>query len=380
MFYVLLINLLLINFCDANNPILIASPYPFNTSQTSHIECFTNDQSILLSLTITPTMLDTNNTIPSLQSTKDNIVKNGSVVLTIPPPFNYSQLYPKIECRSKYHHGVQKISQLDVLSAAEIPGKEFLSMNGKTKEMITINCLAYGTNVCMYEGNNQIIFFIHVLSVIHWDFTKDISKNIFGPLPIGIRIHRRFTLNDTLIIDHVSYSDHQGYYRCYATNKLIGITYEDKSMIHLKVTKNTIWIPIVIVCVVIGLCILLLIFCSKYCQKRRKNQLEVNKIPGEDEEMIKKIISNRESTEFSSHHNKQKSSEQIIKNVEELKLQQQQNLHTRSHSENSSKSQISLLNPVSISKTSPQFVLGNPFLDANVQPFISAKQYIDKLQ
>jgi hypothetical protein len=125
--------------------------------------------------------------------------------------------------------------------------------------------------------------------------------------------------------------------------------------------------------------ILLLIFCSKYCQRRRKNQLEVNKIPGEDEEMIKKIISNRESTKFLSYYNKQKPSEQIIKNVEELKLQQQ-NLHTRSHSENSSKSQISLLNPLSTLKTSPQFVLGNPFLDANVQPFISAKQYIDKLQ
>jgi hypothetical protein len=209
---------------------------------------------------------------------------------------------------------------------------------------------------------NEMIksFFPEILLVIHWDFSKDISKNPFGPLPIGIRIDHRFIPNDTLTIDHVSYSDHHGYYRCYAKNKLIGMTYEDKSIIYLKVKKKIIWIPIAIVCIVIGLCILMLILCSRYCQMKRKNQLDVKQIPQEDEQ----IMSNKESSEFSSDYNKQK----------------QDNLHTRSHSENSIKSQISFLHPLSISKNSPQFILGNPFLDSNVQPFISVKSYIDKLK
>jgi hypothetical protein len=96
-------------------------------------------------------MLDIDKHIPSLQYTKDNIIKNESIVLTIPSPFNYSQLQSNIECRSKYHHGQQKTSQLQVLSVAEISQKEFLSMNANTKQMVTINCLTYGTNVCMYE-------------------------------------------------------------------------------------------------------------------------------------------------------------------------------------------------------------------------------------
>ena len=78
-------------------------------SETSRIECFSNDQGIILSLTIIATMLDIDKTNPSLQYSKDNISKNESIILIIPAPFNYSKLHSKIECRSKYHHGEQKI-------------------------------------------------------------------------------------------------------------------------------------------------------------------------------------------------------------------------------------------------------------------------------
>ncbi|CAF1501069.1 unnamed protein product [Rotaria sp. Silwood1] len=372
MFNTFLISLLSIHFSIANDPILIASPYPFNTSETSHIECFSNDQGIILSLTIIAAMIDIDRNASPLQYSKDNIENNGSIILTIPAPFNYSKLHSKIECRSKYHHGTQKISQLEVLSVAEITQKEFLTINTYTKQMVTINCLTYGTNV-----------------IIYWDFTKDISKNIFNSLPIGIRLHHKFIFNDTLIIDHVSYSNHYGYYRCYATNKLLDIIYEDKSIIYLNVRKKTIWIPIVIVCVVIGIFILTIILCTKCIQKKRKNQqLEKKEII----DQIKQIVSDPESIEISSYYNRQRSSKQIVKNVEKLKLQQE-NLYTFSHSENSFKSPISLLstkkeleqiaflNSLSIStNSSPQFILGNPFLDSNAQPLNLVKSYIDKFE
>ncbi|CAF0765025.1 unnamed protein product [Adineta steineri] len=298
-----------------NDPILIASPYPFNTSKLSHIECFSNDQGIILSLTIIARMLDKN--ISSLQYTKDNIIRNGSITLIIPTPFNYSELYSKIECRSKYHYGVQKFSELDIFSVVEIRQNEFLSISTYTNQKVTIHCLTYGTNV-----------------FISWDFNYDLSNDIFRSLPIGIRIDHKFTLNDTLIIDHVSYSDHHGYYRCYATNKLFNITYEDTSIIYLNVKKSSIWIPIVIICIVIGICILLLILCSKYCQTRKQNN--------------------------------QKTSEQVIENI-----------HTPSYSDNSAQSQGSLLSSPNISS---QFILDNPFLDPNVQPILLNKKYINKLQ
>jgi len=151
MLVILLIILLSIDISITNDPILIASPYPFNRSESSHIQCFSNDQGIILSLTIIASMLDIHKNSSLLQYTKDNITKNGSIVLIIPAPFNYSQLHSKIECRSKYHHGEQKISELDVLSVVEIPQKDLFSINTYTKQMLTINCLAYGTNVCKYE-------------------------------------------------------------------------------------------------------------------------------------------------------------------------------------------------------------------------------------
>jgi hypothetical protein len=225
--------------------------------------------------------------------------------------------------------------------------------------------------------NKQIskTFFINILLVIHWSFNKELSKDIFGPLPIGIRIYHKFNINDTLIIDHVSYSDHHGYYQCYVTNKLLSIIYEDRSVIYLNVKKHSIWIPIVIVCAVIGIGFLILFLSSKYCQKKRKNRLE-------DEEMIEKIYQiepSQKSTEFSSYDNRQRSSERMIENVEESKIQQE-TIHTLSHSENSTKSQISYSNLSSISKTSPQFILRNPFFDPNLQPLTSIKQYISKFK
>ncbi|UJR30080.1 hypothetical protein I4U23_017622 [Adineta vaga] len=298
-----------------NDPILIASPYPFNTSKSSSFECFSNDQGIILSLTIIATMFNTTST-SSLKTTEENIIHNGSIVLTIPILFNYSQLYSKIECRSKYHYGQHKFSQLEVFSVAEIPGKDFLSMSSSTNQLATIHCLTYGTNV-----------------LIHWDFTPDLTNKKFSSLPFGIRITYRFILNDTLIIDHVSYSDHHGYYRCNATNQFRNQLYEDKRVFHLTVKKGSIWIPIVIVCVAIGLAILLLILCSKYCQKR-KQRLERKSLSNENDSEVLPI--------------------------------DQKNVLTLSRS---AKSQISSIS-IERERREPQFVLGNPFLDPNVQSIL----------
>jgi hypothetical protein len=158
MFHILLITLLLRDVLTAQNlfdynPILIATPYPFNRSESSRIECFSNDQSMISSMTIIVLMLDNDKNSPPLKSSQNNLTNNGSIILTIAAPFNYSQLYSKIECRSKYHHGEQKTSQLEVLSVAEIPQTEVLSINTYTKQMVTLNCLTYGTNVCMYDEN-----------------------------------------------------------------------------------------------------------------------------------------------------------------------------------------------------------------------------------
>lgn len=197
-----------------------------------------------------------------------------------------------------------------------------------------------------------------------------------------------------MIIDHVSYSDHDGYYQCYATNKLLDIIYEDRTVIYLNVKKNSIWISIVIGCSVIGICILILILGSKYCQKRSKIQLDEEDIPQEDDktiDTIKQTIPNRESTEFSSYYNKKNSSERIIENTEDSKIHQE-NIRTLTQSTNSTKSSLSLLsmqnavkpiaylNSSTNSNTSPQFVLSNPFLNSNVQPLTSIKQYINKLK
>ena len=56
----------------------------------------------------------------------------------------------------------KKSSQLEVLSVVEIPQKELLSINTYTKQMVTINCLTYGTNVCKYEKKQMNKSFIHI--------------------------------------------------------------------------------------------------------------------------------------------------------------------------------------------------------------------------
>ena len=160
MLSILLIIFLQLKYSFSNDPLLIASPYPFNTSKSSRIQCFSNDQGIILSLTIVATMLDINQNNPSLQTSENNITKNGSVILTIPTAFNYSELNSKIECRSKYHHGQQKTSQLDVLAVVEIPQNELVSMNINTKQIAIIHCRTYGTNVCMYEINEDKNYFL----------------------------------------------------------------------------------------------------------------------------------------------------------------------------------------------------------------------------
>ncbi len=229
------------------------------------------------------------------------------------------------------------------------------------------------------KPNPKNSIFLNIVLVIHWDFSRDLSRDIFLRLPLGIRLDHKFTLNDTLIIDHVSYSDHHGYYRCNATNTLLGITYQDKKIIYLDVKTNSIWIPIGIICVVIGICILIVICCSKYCQKKRKERLEEKKISQEGENLSGKI---KESLEVSSYYNKQINSEQVRENGEELKMQEE-NIPNLSHLENSPNSRLSLLSTqerIRISKTSPQFVLGNPFLDSNSQSIISIKSYINKFK
>jgi hypothetical protein len=155
MFSALFITSLTIDVFVANEPLLIASPYPFNASKSSHIQCFSNDQSIILSLTITATMLATDTNTSSLQTTEDNVAKNGSIVLAIPALFNYSRLHSQIECRSSYYHGQQKFSRLEVFSVAEIPQSEFLLLNTYTNQLIAIHCLTYGSNVCMYDENKM---------------------------------------------------------------------------------------------------------------------------------------------------------------------------------------------------------------------------------
>ncbi|CAM2698361.1 unnamed protein product [Rotaria socialis] len=366
-----------INFSIANDPILIASPYPFNTSKSSDLECFSNDQGIIQSLTIIAPMLDIGKNTPLLLSSKENVKNNASITLKIPTPFNYSKLNSKIECRSKYHHGQQQASQLKVLSVAEIIQKESFTINTYAKQMVAIDCLAYGTNVI----------------AIHWDFIKDISKRFYDPLPVGIRFRHKFTLNDTLIIDHVSYSDHHGYYRCSATNKLLNRTYEDKSVIYLNVQKTASWIPIVIVCAVIGIFILTFILCAQYFRKKRKKQqVEKKQISQNDEKMvgpIEHLLTNQVSIEDTSYYNHQISSEQMAKDVGNLKLQQDDFDHL-SHSEHPTELPISkspykkeqertaVFYLKSTSKISPQFILGNPFIDANAQSLNSVKLYVNK--
>ena len=197
------------------------------------------------------------------------------------------------------------------------------------------------------------------------------------------------------MIDHVSYSDHHGYYRCSATNRLLGRTYEDSNVIYLNVKKNTIWIFIVIAIVVIGICIFILIFCSKYCQRKRKKQLlEETETSQKEEELIgkiKQIVQSAESIEFTSSYNGQNSSKHRVESIEESIIRQK-NVYTLSHSENNTNSRTTLSltednEPQRSSLTSsftfrhsPRFVLSNPFLDPHAQLISSIKQLTNQLK
>ena len=75
-----------------NNPILIGSPYPFNTSESSRIECFSNHLGAILSMIIIAPMLNIDKNISSLKYSQNNITNNRSIILTIFAPFNYTQL------------------------------------------------------------------------------------------------------------------------------------------------------------------------------------------------------------------------------------------------------------------------------------------------
>jgi hypothetical protein len=126
-------------------------------------------------------------------------------------------------------------------------------------------------------------------------------------------------------------------------NQLLGRTYEDSSVIYLNVKKSTIWIPIVIVCVILGIGILGFILCSKYYQRRRQKQMEEKEISQKDEESIKFVSSN---------------DERISDNIEESVIQRG----------NPSASSF-------VFQKSLQFILNSPFLDPNAQLISSIDEY-----
>ena len=309
-----------------NLPILAASPYPFKTSESARVKCFTNEQGILLSVMITADLIDLDANSSALRATEKEISNNGSVTLDIVAPFNYSRLESKITCRSTFHHGVEKTTELDVLSVAEILPKDALALQTQPNQEISLHCRTYGTDVGELRTSREEVSFHSRDSriAIHWDFTAtDLSTNNFSRLPLGIRLDHRYTTNDTLIIPRVSHVDHHGHYRCLASNELLGRLYEDQRIISLTVQKRRIWIPILIVCLVAGLCILLLIVCSRYCRNRRKKTPKTNESVSKDESIGEE------------------------KNVIRLP-------------------QLSSSSPWE--SLTPRFVLGNPFIDADVQP------------
>lgn len=131
-----------------DGPILIATPYPFNASKSTRLECFSNEQGPIFSLVIVADMTDEYSDLLPLKSVRTNVTNNGSVVLNISAPFNYSQLEANIQCRARYPYGVEKISELAVLSVVEIVEKQFLSIKTSAQDNATIHCRTYGTDVC----------------------------------------------------------------------------------------------------------------------------------------------------------------------------------------------------------------------------------------
>ena len=127
-------------------------------------------------------------------------------------------------------------------------------------------------------------------------------------------------------------------------NQLLGVTYEDGSVIQLDVQQSRVWRSILIVSLVVVTCILLLILCAKCCQRKPTKQAKTNAIPQD-------VLPQRDSVASLSY-----ASEQRI--VEELSRQAPSEDVPRWRS--------------SVSHTSARFILGYPCLDPAVQPFTSA--------
>jgi hypothetical protein len=156
---VLLIGMSLIGTFVAVRPVLMASPYPFNRSESTLIECFSNDLGIIHSVTIIAELLNNDPSISLLKVTKTNVTNNRSIVLVIPAPFNYSQIRSNVECQSTSYYGQLEIRELEVLSVAEIPERNVSTVTASNNQMALLHCQTYGTNVCkMVEKKCQICY------------------------------------------------------------------------------------------------------------------------------------------------------------------------------------------------------------------------------
>lgn len=130
-----------------DEPLLLATPYPFNATEPSKIECFTNDLNNIRLMTLVAHLIQTDQGNSLLKSIGHNLTNNGSVHLTIESPFNYSQLEPEIECHCKYYTHLRKTAKLEVLSVAVIDQKDNLTISIHSNEKVKIHCRAYGTGV-----------------------------------------------------------------------------------------------------------------------------------------------------------------------------------------------------------------------------------------
>lgn len=217
---------------------------------------------------------------------------------------------------------------------------------------------------------------------IHWDFTNDLARNPFGLLPIGIYMERQLVTNDTLIIDYASYTEHRGFYRCQATNHLLNVTYQDRRIIYLNIHKSNLWLPIVIACVLIGVCILFLILCSTYYRYRRKKKLrlKLNKVPqkttlSNGTSNVEKSLLRKRSLFDSLSFSLEKHSIHQFKTRAERSIDQQEPIVSVSSSKNSLVSYplfSSTSNAENEVKKQIKFILGHPFDQVYVRPIMNS--------
>ena len=145
--FMLLIIHQFINKVLTDSPIIIATPYPFNASETSYIQCYSNEIGFVRSLSVITSATNSNITMNNLKSFAANVSNNGSISLIIPSPFNYSSLTSNIQCTVRYHRFPPRISELEIVSVAVIAEEDYLSMKTLVKEMVKIYCRAFGTDV-----------------------------------------------------------------------------------------------------------------------------------------------------------------------------------------------------------------------------------------